>query len=351
MVYHFCFEVTQRLMLTLLVSIGLPLASGLAVAQTGAGNDNAQDIKFWEELAFWDTIKDSTDPAEYEAYLKIFPKGRFAPLAKVRIQALRKQQTKEPGEKTPQPDAATTETATTDSKVFRDCPGCPLMVVIPAGRFVMGSDRHRRDEQPPHEVTISQPFALGRYPVTVAEWQACVEEQGCRYRPDAASPPKLPVGGVSWDDTQDYIRWLSKKTGIQYRLPSEAEWEYAARAGTTTDYWWGDDVGVNQANCKGCGSRWDDREPAPVDAFAPNPFGLYQVHGNLWEWVEDCWRDNYRAAPTDGSAVTIPYCIKKVMRGGNYKLEPEYMRVSRRFKYDRDVRYYLNGFRVARSLP
>ncbi len=233
---------------------------------------------------------------------------------------------------------------------FQDCDECPLMVVIPAGSFQMGSERHRRDEQPVREVTIARPFALGVYEVTVGEWRACVDAGGCRYRPDAGDPD-LPVSGISWDDAREYVVWLSNRTGADYRLPSEAEREYAARASATTEYWWGDEPGNNRANCQGCGSRWDNQEPAPVGSFQPNPFGLHDVHGNLWEWVEDCWHGDYRNAPVDGSARSDRLCISRVLRGGAYRQDPDYMRLTRRHHYDRDVRYFLHGMRVAKTLP
>lgn len=249
--------------------------------------------------------------------------------------------------------AGETVTATA-AKTFRDCPVCPLMTVIPAGHFQMGSDQHKPEERPVHEVTIAKPFALGVYEVTVGEWRACVSAGGCSYQPPATLAGRLPIGDLSWDDAHQYVRWLSQHTGAHYRLPSEAEWEYAARAGTTTDYWWGNDPGHNRANCKGCGSRWDAREPAPVGSFAANPFGLYDMNGNLWEWIEDCWHSSYHGAPSDGSAWGgTRECrdLSRVLRGGCYMLGPDYMRSSRRYKYDRDVRYYLDGVRVAKTLP
>lgn len=316
----------------------LCLPGTLVIAQ----QNNQQNLEFWEELAFWETIKDSKNPEEYEAYLLIYPDGRFAPLAKVRIKALQQQPATEEPPTRPKP------TGTGDT--FRDCERCPLMVTIAPGEFAMGSDQHRREEKPVHQVSISSPFALGVYEVSVGEWQACVDADSCRYRPDT-SDPNLPVSNLSWDDAQAYVRWLSNATGSDYRLPSEAEWEYATRAGTETVYWWGDEAGQNRANCKDCGSQWSGKGPAPVGSFEPNPFGLYDVHGNLWEWAADCWNNNYRNAPTDGSAWLRGDCIARVLRSGAWQLDADYMRSARRSKYDRDVRYYLNGLRVAKSLP
>ena len=197
-------------------------------------------------------------------------------------------------------------------------------------------------------------FALGATEVTIGQWQLCLQAGGCKLEPAAelAGNPQMPMANLSWDDAQEYIRWLSTKTGRQYRLPSEAEWEYAARAGTNSVYSWGNDaVGAGLANCADCGSQWDGKGPAPVASFQANPFGLYDMHGNLWEWTQDCWNRSYKGAPADGSAWEKGDCLARVQRGGAWRLDAEYMRTTRRGKYDRDVRYYLNGFRVARDIP
>jgi formylglycine-generating enzyme required for sulfatase activity len=263
--------------------------------------------------------------------------------------------TEEPNTGTPSA-IGTAATAPADLKpgtVFRDCEQCPQMVVIPAGQFEMGFENGRSEEKPVHSVTIPVPFALGVYEVTYGEWDICVDEEGCRHHPIARGEvvdPKLPVSNISWDDARQFVSWLSEKTGERYRLPSEAEWEYAARAGTTTVYWWGDEAGNNQANCQGCGSQWDNRQAAPVGSFQANPFGLYDVHGNVWEWTADCWNDSYKKAPADGSAWLQGDCVARVLRSGAWKQDADYMRAARRSWYDRDVRYYLHGVRVARSL-
>lgn len=408
------FRVSLRWLSLLVVMLSVGAMPPVAAQQSGT----ADDLAFWEELAFWEAIKDSDNPAEFQAYLDIYPDGRFAPLARVRLSALQGEDAAPPdavrryratanvnvrAEPTtsagrvgavaeydlvevidmvadgnwfrvrltdgtegyifaallePEPGAgdSTTDTASadtttgSDAESFRDCPECPLMAVIPAGSFDMGSDRHRREEQPVHRVTIAEPFALGVYEVTLAEWKACVDAGACGYRPEPGDPSQ-PASGMSWDDAQAYLDWLSQRTGARYRLPSEAEWEYAASAGADTDYWWGDEPGNNRANCQGCGSRWDNSQPAPVGSFAANPFGLHDVHGNLWEWVEDCWHRDYSGAPDDGSARSDRLCISRVQRGGAYKLDADYMRLTRRHNYDRDVRYYLHGLRVARDLP
>ena len=227
------------------------------------------------------------------------------------------------------------------------------MVVVREGRFRMGSTSGDDDERPVHEVTIARPFAVGVYEVTFAEWDACVSDGGCGgYRPDDAGwgRGKRPVINVSWDDAQAYVRWLSGETGEAYRLLSESEWEHVARAGTTTRYWWGDEIGRNRANCDGCGSRWDNRQTAPVGSFPANPFGLYDVHGNVWEWVEDCWNGSYRGVPADGSAWESGECGRRVLRGGSWLNYPRYLRSALRYRNSADFRFYIIGFRVARTL-
>ena len=242
-------------------------------------------------------------------------------------------------------------------RVFRDCPECPEMVVVSAGSFMMGSPSYEAerddDEGPRHRVTIPKPFAVGKYEVTFAEWDACVADGGCRGRRPADrgwGRARRPVINVSWNDAKTYVRWLSNKTGQEYRLLSEAEWEYVARAGTTSRYSWGDDIGRNRANCDGCGSRWDDKQTAPAGSFAPNVFGLHDAHGNVYEWVEDCWNASYAGAPPDGSAWTGGDCGLRVLRGGSWDSEPRYLRSAYRNRDWAGVRDYFSGFRVARTL-
>ena len=236
---------------------------------------------------------------------------------------------------------------------FRDCPGCPEMVVVPAGSFLMGSPESE-EERPVHRVTIGYPFAVGMYEVTIEEWYACVAEGYCLWFNELDDEGwRRPVHLVRWEEAQGYVRWLSGKTGEAYRLLSESEWEYVARAGTTTRYWWGDEIGRNRANCFHCGSRWDDGEgTAPVGSFSPNPFGLYDVHGNVWEWVEDCANESYHGAPTDGSAweesgiITRSMRCPRVLRGGSWHSRRWYLRsASRSWGASSGV-----GFRVARTL-
>ena len=236
------------------------------------------------------------------------------------------------------------------------------MVVVPAGSFMMGCVSGQdcgENEQPVHRVTIGQPFAVGKYEVTFAEWDACVASGGCKgYRPNdhGKGRGRRPVIRVSWEDVQAYVTWLSDQTGQQYRLLSEAEWEYVARAGTTTKYWWGDEIGRNRATCDGCGSQWDPGffgggQTAPVGSFAANGWGLHDVHGNAWEWVQDCWNESYVGAPSDGRAWETGDCGSRVLRGGSWYYHPWTLRSAFRFRLTADNRYInYNGFRIARSL-
>ncbi|MDE0331906.1 MAG: SUMF1/EgtB/PvdO family nonheme iron enzyme [Nitrospinae bacterium] len=235
---------------------------------------------------------------------------------------------------------------------FRDCPECPEMVPVPAGSFMMGSNENI-DEKPRHRVTISKPFAVARHEVTFAEWDACVAAGGCGgHRPgdEGWGRGRRPVINVSWRDAKAYASWLSRKTGKRYRLLSESEWEYAARAGTTTRYSWGDGIGQNRANCDGCGSDWDNRQTAPIGSFKANPFGLHDVHGNVWEWVADCWNDNYAGAPTDASAWMSGDCNSRVLRGGSWSFGPWVLRSATRLRLRTGLRNFKSGFRVARTL-
>ena len=262
-----------------------------------------------------------------------------------------------PAESTKPPARSTTtaapgEALRSDAKpgdVFHDCERCAEMVIIPAGAFDMGSSTEY--ENPVHRVSITKPFAIGRYEVTFDEWDRCVQDQGCKAQPDDRGWGRgdHPVINISWDDAKAFTVWLSQKTGQSYRLPSEAEWEYAARAGTTTAYWWGRDVGSREANCRECNTG-SGQQTSPVGSYKPNAFGLYDTAGNAAEWVEDCWNDNYRGAPKDGSAWTAGQCRLRGLRGGAYDSQAKFVRSSARFRYDSDVRYPANGFRVVRVL-
>ena len=271
---------------------------------------------------------------------------------------------------------------------FTECDQCPVMVGIPAGAFVMGSpddEAGRFDtEGPQHRVTIKA-FALSKFPVTSEQFLTFLKDTGYQpapcnsiqrvgwkspghgyaFPPFGSEPPHWPAVCLDWEDAHVYIDWLNRKVNAArpnlanapgpYRLPSEAEWEYAARAGTTTARWWGDEIGSGRANCNGCGSKFDYRTLGDVDAFPVNPFGLYGVLGNAWQWTEDCWHDNYAGAPADGSAWTERVCRKHVVRGGSWNNVPVFIRSATRsgstpnggeFDYSS-----LAGFRLARTLP
>ncbi|CAO3358537.1 SUMF1/EgtB/PvdO family nonheme iron enzyme [Azospirillum palustre] len=233
---------------------------------------------------------------------------------------------------------------------FQDCPTCPVLVRVPAGNFMMGNDKGDPSERPVHRVTIAKPFALGMYEVTVGEWRACIQEGGCTDMPRMTNPTDgTPVHNLHWQDAQAYVAWLSRKTGQRYRLPSEAEWEFAARAGTTTPYWWGTEEG-NHADCDDCGGPHEHLTPAAAGSYKANPFGLHDMNGGVAEWVADCWNKNYQGAPADGSAWTQGNCRKRVLRGGSWRDKLEAINGTMRNSYDIDVRYLTNGFRVAREV-
>jgi formylglycine-generating enzyme required for sulfatase activity len=276
----------------------------------------------------------------------------------------------------------------TIEREFKECPECPAMLGVPGGTFVMGSPPNepgRFDtEGPQHEVTI-RAFALGKYNVTTEEFLLFLKDTGYRpepcnpilnlgwrspgngfaYPPFVGQPARWPAACLDWRDAQAYVSWLNTKLRQHrpeigdregpYRLPSEAEWEFAARAGTTTARWWGDAIGVNRANCNGCGSPWDFKVLAEVDSFAPNAFGLFGMLGNVWQWTQDCWHESYAGAPTDGSAWTEPFCDRHVVRGGSWNNLPIFVRSAARSgsianggEYDYSG---VAGFRVARDLP
>ena len=243
------------------------------------------------------------------------------------------------------------------------CASCPEMVVIPAGSFTMGSpesepDRGRGETQVP--VSLVHPFAVGKFSVTFDEWDECVDDGGCNgYKPDDARWLRgtRPVINVSWHDANTYVAWLSVKTGKSYHLLSETEREYVTRAGTTTPFWWGHEITPEQANYDGNriyagGGSWayNSRRTLPILNFKANPWGLYQVHGNVDEWAQDCWTDANAGNPGDGSARVTGDCRRRVLRGGNWDNDPSMLRSAARFGGAADARSSVIGFRVARSL-
>ena len=227
------------------------------------------------------------------------------------------------------------------------------MVRIPGGTFRMGDLRGVDvNELPVHSVTVHS-FWMGKHEVTFAQWDTCVADGGCGgYRPgdDGLGRGNHPVRRVSWHDIQAFIDWLNARTSGGYRLPSESEWEYATRAGSETLYTWGDEIGVNRANCDGCGSQWDDDRSAPVGSFPANAWGLHDVHGNVWEWTEDCWNLTYEGAPDDGSAWSTGDCNRGVYRSGSWGAGPIDLRSSLRGRaFSRFTRARAAGFRLARD--
>ena len=362
------------------------------------------------ETALWENVRNSSDPAEIEAFLRLFPATRYADEAKRRaadlnsVAATAKMKiasrpespqraaatpsapdidplVPKPAEKPPPsttvrpavlPGAAPPSAAVPmvtaanappvqalstqprganiDPNRFQDCPTCPWMIRIPTGGFVMGQGAREPELMPAHHVDI-RGFALGQAPVTVAEWKACMAANACSFLPRMrVAEDRTPVHNLSWEDVGQYMAWLSKTTGHPYRLPSEAEWEYAARGGTTTRYWWGDSVGMFLANCTDCGGAQDMYGPLPVDTLQPNPFGLYDMLGGVSEWTADCWIPNYRGAPADATPRQAKICDKRVLRGGSFRAAHDEVTVTYRANYDAPVRYLVNGFRVARDL-
>ena len=311
-------------------------------------------------------------PAAYDAYLSAYPKGRHAEKArrlKAQIELLIR---KWPA-----------------GKALRDCPDCPEMVAYPAGSFMMGSPADAKggnaDEGPPRRVTIARPFAVSKYEVTRSEYEAFVSESGrsvpgnCNLydswsrkwkpgedvswrSPGFEQSESDPVVCVSWDDAKAYVKWLSQKTNREYRLPSEAEWEYAARVGPKTkrnpltEYFaasWGEDKILDadyRANCYGCISFWGGERTSPVGSFQAIRFGLYDMRGNAREWVEDCWNPSHAGAPPNGNARMSGECSHRVVRGGSWYDEPKFLRDANRERNPAGNRDNIIGFRVVRTL-
>ena len=307
--------------------------------------------------AAWRRARSSDRASAYADYLSAHPSGRHVSEARgLRDAALKRERSPVVGD------------------VFRDCDHCPKMVVVPSGSFMMGSppeeEGREDDEGPVHRVTIGAPFAVGVYEVTRGEFGRFVSSTGRSMgdkcwtyedgewekrsgrswlSPGFSQTDMHPAVCVSWEDARAYVAWLSRETGEAYRLLSEAEWEHVARAGTTTRYHWGDDIGRNLATCRGCGSRWDGESTSPVGVFGANAFGLHDAHGNVFEWVEDCWNDSYAGAPNDGSAWKGGNCSRRVLRGGSWNLEPGDLRAAFRIRDVTGYRLSNAGFRVART--
>jgi formylglycine-generating enzyme required for sulfatase activity len=348
-----------------------------------------------QQAAFDAAVQKATIPA-LDAFLAKYPSGALANSAKAAREKLRRSLTQEhasscsgmaltpPASRAPTPLARLEVCALKAKDVFRECESCPEMVVIPAGTFLMGSSDESLaehsgldDEGPQHQVQISKPFAVGKLSVTVGQFKAFVKESGYStgsscwilnggemqespghsWRdPGFPQTDSHPAACLNWNDASAYAEWLSRKTGEPYRLLSEAEWEYAARGGTVTQYWWGASVPPNQVNYlenstlgrNKKGKSW--RGTVPADSFSPNLFGLYNIQGNLWQWVEDCYHKRYFEAPDDGSAWTTAACGKRVLRGGSWDSNAGSLRVAYRSAFSPDARLSYNGMRVARML-
>ena len=303
-----------------------------------AAGDTADDAAFARARA-------AGTPEAYAAYLGSHPAGRHAAEARLLLAEAEESERLRPG------------------SVFRDCSDCPEMVVVPAGSFGMGSppgEENRYDnEGPVHRVEIRKPFAVGKYEVTFAEWDACVSAGDCGgYRPGDRGwgRGRRPVVNVNWEDAKSYVSWLSRKSGEAYRLLSESEWEYAARAGTTGPFHFGSTISTDQANYDGAlaygsGGKGVYRgKTVLAGSFPANGFNLHDMHGNVWEWVEDCWNDSYAGAPSDGSVWTSGDCSARVLRGGSWIFEPRFVRSAYRGWSSTGSRYGNFGFRVARIL-
>jgi formylglycine-generating enzyme required for sulfatase activity len=336
-------------------------AVALATASTGApaavaGVTQAPAADADAERTAWDLVVRRDSAAAYEAYLRAYPQGRFATAARVALETFRVPLVAGAGGGMAVPSgvgtgggasaAATGVTGASASRqpveVFKDCAECPEMVVVPAGRFLMGSSLNEvgryADEGPQRLVDVPR-FAMGKFEVTQREWDSLMGSNPSRFK---GCGPDCPVENVSWNDAQEFTRRLSRRTGQNYRLPSEAEWEYAARAGTKTLYHWGDvfdSARVNNAS-----------QTVSVGRYDANAFGLHDMHGNVSEWVQDFWHDNYAGAPSDGSAwLSGGDQSRRVLRGGSWSSTPRNLRSADRGRSTPDDRFYGTGFRIART--
>lgn len=338
-----------------------------------------------KEALFWQSVQGSNDPALYAAYLAQYPQGAFAALARIKAEQLRRPQVV--ATRAPRierlPGAATPAVGTfpqSEPKAFSDCSGCPELVEIPAGSFRMGHSRdvgsvYTKPARPVHKVTIPSRFAMSRYEVTFEEYDRFTDATGRPRLSDKGwGRGRHPAVRVPRKDAIAYAEWLSGKTGYRYRLPSEAEWEYAARGGSETNFWWGDTPKPDNANYgKGAAGWFADGAvagkdqwlySAPVGSFPPNPFGLYDMNGNLWEFVQDCYHDHYNDAPEDGSPRLTPpkselddegdppaECTMYVLRGGSWGYNPNFSMSASRIGINWAADSFLHyGIRLVREM-
>jgi formylglycine-generating enzyme required for sulfatase activity len=349
----------------------------------------APEVPLSKDAQAWIAVQNATSEAVLEEFTRRFPDSVYASFAKARLEELKRSKAASGGEAgsswwpfggrpeaekpketqtainvppkpvAPAPEAACDGLLVTvamgrqpcikpgSGVAFKDCPECPEMVVVPEGSFDMGSPGSKPgNEGPQHQIRIGKPFAVGRFAVTFAEWDACVAGGGCGgYKPSDMDWGRAdrPVINVNWNDAKSYLNWLTEKSGATYRLLSEAEREYVTRAGTSTEYWWGNTISKDKA-------IYLEPKTVPVKSFDPNPWGLYQVHGNVYDWVEDCWHGSYDGAPGEGSAWTTGECKSRVLRGGSYFFSAYLLRAAGRSDYSPDFRYHNFGFRVARTI-
>ncbi len=335
------------------------------------------------EALFWQSVQGSNDPAMYEAYLAQYPRGAFTALARLKIAQLAPHQdvATRATRIAPLPSPAKPAVGTFPAySVFRDCPDCPEMVELPAGTFRMGHSRdvgavYAKPARPVHTVTIPAPFAMSRYEITFEEYDRFTGATGrARLDDKGWGRGRHPAVRVPRRDAVAYAKWLSDKTGERYRLPTEAEWEYAARGGTETSFWWGDTPSPDNANYgKGAAGWFADgavagkdnwQFTAPVGSFPPNPFGLHDMNGNVWEYVQDCYHDNYDDAPDDGSARLKPpkselddeddppgECSMYVLRSGSWGYNPNFSMSASRIGINWAADSFLHyGIRLVRKM-
>ena len=349
------------------VAVMMVMAASARADPVAGGDATLEAERLAVEHTYWKSVQENGTAAGYEAYLAKYPKGEFTALAQMRLD--KRAESTRPGR-------------------FRDDLASggrgPQMVVLPAGTFGMGCVSGRGcdgDEKPVREVTIPAPFAIGVYEVTRGQFGRFVDETGylagesCLTYEDGEGESRAgrgwrdpgfrqtdahPAVCVSWEDARAYVEWLSRETGGSYRLPSESEWEYAARAGTTTARHWGESASAQCRHANGADASTDfgwatdcddgHSRTAPAGSFASNGFGLYDALGNVWEWTADCWNDGYAGAPTDGRARETGDCMRRVLRGGSWSDFPWYLRSANRFRVTTGFRSSSDGFRVARTL-
>jgi formylglycine-generating enzyme required for sulfatase activity/Flp pilus assembly protein TadD len=308
-------------------------------------------------------VTTTTSESKPAAAAAAVPVPRAAPAKKDAIKTAENTKTEPAASKPdpkPVPSAPAKPSANNEYRVgqtLKDCPRCPDMVVIPSGEFMMGAapgePRRSQREMPQHKVVIPAKISVSKFEITFADWDVCVADGGCNHRPgdEGWGRERRPAINVSWHDAQEYVNWLSQRTGKVYRLLSEAEWEYAARAGTETAYHTGTEIKSDQGRFKSTAGASDQEKSLPVGRYAPNLFGLYDMHGNVREWTEDCRHDNYREGPSDGAAwVAGGNCDYRVIRGGSWGDRSSFLRSAYRSWTRPNSRSYAVGLRVGREL-